>query len=109
MMHLKTKLEELRAETARIERQLAEEEAKLALLTPEQRVAEQLHAMLCTWNHTDGCGWFWEISSGRANWDGNAHGTYLKHAKKLIHKCNEKGILVEDVLDHYAMVKQCQY
>ena len=108
-MHLKTKLEELRKEAARIEKQLAEEEAKLALLTPEQRVAEELHGMLCTWNHTDGCGWFWEFSDGRANWDGNAHETYLKHAKKLIHECNEKGIAVEDVLDHYGMVKRCQY
>lgn len=108
-MHLKTKLEELRAEAARIEKQLAEEESKLAKLTPEQRVAEQLHGMLCTWNHTDGCGWFWEVSDGRPNWDGNDHGTYLKQARKLIHNCNEKGLNVDDVLDHYTLVTKCKY
>lgn len=108
-MHLKTKLEELRAEAARIEKQLVEEESKLAKLTPEQRVAEQLHGMLCTWNHTDGCGWFYEFTDGRSNWDGSAHGTYLKHAQKLIHQCNEKGLIVEDVLDHYTLVTKCKY
>lgn len=26
-------------------------------LTPEEELAERLHDVTCTWNHTDGCDW----------------------------------------------------
>ena len=47
-------------------------EAKLA--SPDHQLATELHSMLCTWNHTDGCGWFYEFTGKKDNWQGHAHG-----------------------------------
>ena len=47
---------------AEIKRQLAEieaQEARLATLTPAQRIAEAVHGKQCHWNHTDGCDWYY--------------------------------------------------
>jgi len=47
--------------------------------TPAQKLAEELHKELCGWNHTDGCGWYYENS-----WDEWTHEKYLKKAEELL-------------------------
>lgn len=49
----------------------------------EQKLAEELHEVLCRWNHTDGCGWHYEIKDGVADWSRYDHANYLKRAKAL--------------------------
>lgn len=45
-------------------------------LPPVRNLATRLHDMLCTWNHTDGCGWHydkdWGPSSARWKWQERA-------------------------------------
>jgi len=51
--------------------------------TPEQRLACELHSMMCTWNHTDGCGWFYEIHKNVHDWNRGDHARWLEKARKL--------------------------
>jgi uncharacterized damage-inducible protein DinB len=81
--------------------------------SPEEDLARELHSLLCTANHIDGCGWFHEIknnkdnsgSYAKDNWDGYAHGKYLGKAKKIIHRCNELNISTNEALSMCALVR----
>lgn len=73
-----------------IDKEIAELEEKLAKLKLEKKVfeglsepeylAEMLHEKQCRWNHTDGCGWFYE------SWaqPGHSRNEYLKKAKGML-------------------------
>lgn len=54
-------------------RELEESLIKAKQESPEQQLAKELHGLLCTWNHTDGCGWFYEIKNKEDDWLGHAH------------------------------------
>lgn len=69
-------------------------------LTPEEiDVARKLHDLLCNWNHTDGCGWFYHPD----DWTEWAHKKYAKkavdvlatvdyeHAVQMLNALNAKG------------------
>ena len=73
--------------------------------SPDHQLATELHSMLCTWNHTDGCGWFYEFKNKKDDWTGHAHGEYLKKAQKLIHKCEHDGVPVESALSMFKLIK----
>ncbi len=77
------RIAELKAEIAKLE----EAERVLATMGPEHRVAISLHKMLCHHNHTDGCGWEYEMAGGNHEWEGHAHARYLIKAKKLVGFC----------------------
>jgi hypothetical protein len=58
-----------------------------------KELAIYLHSSFCCINHDDGCGWHWEISHDKHNWNGYAHKEYLEkasrhlpHLKKIILK-----------------------
>ena len=51
----------------------------------DTELAEALHDMLCRWNHTDGCGWFYETDE-KTKWSGYAHKAYLDKARKLMNQ-----------------------
>ena len=78
-------------------------EAKLE--SPDHQLAKELHGMLCTWNHTDGCGWHYEIKNKQDDWTGHAHSEYLKKAQKLICHCNDTGIDVGATLAAIKLVR----
>jgi hypothetical protein len=84
-------------------------EAQLAALKlppePEWQLAKQLHAMLCTWNHTDGCGWYYEIRNKQDDWTGHAHDQYLTKARMIMHQCDQRKISVDTAIEVYKMVK----
>lgn len=88
-------------ELARLEQEL--ENAKLE--SPECQLAKELHGMLCGWNHTDGCGWYYEMRDKQDDWNGDAHGRYLSKARMLTHKCEQEGITVESAVSIYKMIK----
>lgn len=56
---------------------LAEEEE------PLKDIATRMHEVLCQYNHTDGCGWHYEVKDGVHNWTGWAHARWLKKAHDL--------------------------
>lgn len=73
--------------------------------SPDHQLAKELHSILCTVNHTDGCSWFYEVKDGEDDWTGYSHGTYLKKAQKLIHECEQKGVTVEQAIELHKLLK----
>ena len=80
-------------------------EAEAKLESPDHQLAKELHGMLCTWNHTDGCGWHYEVHNKIDDWTGYAHSEYLKKAQKLICHCNDTGIDVGATLAAIKLVR----
>ena len=52
-------------------------------LLPHERIAVELHNILCRHNHTDGCSWFYEVKKGVHNWDGNEHKLWAEKSIRL--------------------------
>lgn len=67
---------------------------KLISDSPVGKFADQLHGKMCTWNHTDGCGWFYEFVGKEHDWSGNTHARYLTKAKNIFSRL-ENGIKVD--------------
>lgn len=55
-----------------------------SLLPENKRMAILLHKNLCLCNHTDMCGWYYEIDGVIHDWEGYTHKEYLEKANKLI-------------------------
>ena len=98
---IEEKIKQHQAELATLEKQL--EVAKNE--SPQEQLAKELHGMLCTWNHTDGCGWYYEFKNKQDDWTGRAHGEYLKRAQKLIHVCGERNCTVESAIEMFKLIK----
>jgi hypothetical protein len=43
-------------------------------------VATILHKLFCTWNHTDGCGWYYRED----DWEDSTHISYCEKAKTAL-------------------------
>lgn len=67
-------------------------------------LAEALHDTLCTLNHTDMCGWYYEQYNGVADWNGYAHGRYLVKADKLMKQLPD--IPAEEIIRIARTVKE---
>jgi hypothetical protein len=90
-------------EIAKIQKQI--EQAKKE--KPEYRLAKQLHALACTWNHTDECDWFYEINKDdEHDWNRHAHEKYLKKANMLLHTCQKQRINVTEAIELYKIIKE---
>lgn len=88
----------------KIDADIEKEQKNLESLSPEERIAVQLHDAKCTWNHTDGCGWYYEVSKGVHNWSGSSHAAYLRSAQKLVHICGDYN-KAQEVLNSFVLVK----
>ena len=66
-------IEELKKQIAEYEHKLEQANRQLILLNESTGLATKLHDLLCKFNHTDGCGWFYEFSNGEPNWNMLAH------------------------------------
>ena len=53
-------------------------------LSNEQNLAIMLHKRYCKWNHTDGCGWYYEIIEGRHKWEASEHAKWLRKAQAIL-------------------------
>lgn len=96
-----TKIQELKKQIADLEA----EDAAIKAMTPEQQLALTLHNKLCRWNHTDGCGWFYEMKNGIDDWNRSAHGEYLTKARTVSRFCHNHGIDTKVALDLVAVLK----
>lgn len=97
---LEEAIEKHRREIAALESQL-----EVARTEPlEYALARELHEITCTHNHTDGCGWFYEVSKGIDNWSGRSHRPYLERANLLIAECARDGVEVEHALKYFKLV-----
>lgn len=59
---------------------LKSEQEEYDLLSEDKKLAELIHQQTCRYNHTDGCGWFyenWKQSSG-------TRADYLKKAQNIL-------------------------
>lgn len=89
----------LRAEADQLEAQ----DKAFSALKDNEKLAIQLHGMLCHSNHIDGCGWDYEMLTGNIDdWSGGAHGRYLGKANNIINACDHRDINPRSIL---AMVK----
>lgn len=104
-------LKKLEAQLALQEKILTniKENIKLTLDNPPdeaQEIAIVLHGMQCNWNHTDGCGWFWEIKGGDVHeWTGYTHKEFLKKAQKFISECKRCEISTETAFKAWRLVE----
>ena len=94
-------LKKHKAELAKLEGQLEVAKAE----SPDQQLARELHGMACTWNHTDGCGWYYEFKNRQDDWSGHAHGEYLTRARVLMGRCEKEGCTVETAMSFYKLIK----
>jgi len=74
--------------------------------SPDQQLAKVLHSKLCHWNHTDGCGWYYEMNNGIDDWTRSEHGNYLTKARKMIGMCEKRHISVNDAIEIFDMVNK---
>lgn len=99
---------DLKREIDRHKREVEELERKLEVLSQESKetsVARELHSMLCTHNHTDGCSWFYETKQGMDDWTGYAHGEYLGKATQLVRWCDDHGVSTTAVQNLLKLIR----
>lgn len=102
---LQQKISAQREELAKLEQQLQTLESEPV----DKQLARELHRVVCTHNHTDGCGWFYEPEEGERAWTGNEHQEYLGRAQKLMRFCNKLNITTEQAIDTYRLIKGYSY
>lgn len=56
-------------------------------------LAIALHEHLCRHNHTDGCGWHYEVKDGKHDWTGGDHIYWFQKAEKFIERFGTDNIL----------------
>lgn len=63
-------------------------------LPKDERLAMELHGLMCNSNHTDGCGWFYEIENKKDNWESPSHKYWIGKARRALKiEDNEEKIL----------------
>ncbi len=72
-----TRLQEKRDKAAR-------DEAIFKALPLAQRVAIVMHGNLCHSDHTEHCGWHYEVNKGQHDFNGSTHRHWLGRAEKTI-------------------------
>lgn len=90
---LMVEIAERQEELTKIEKELE----ALDKMLPEEALAIVIHDITCTHNHTDGCGWFYEIKKNVHDWNAATHKGYLKIANKLHEFCNSRGITRNEI------------
>lgn len=78
-------------------------------LSPTQKLAIALHDATCRHNHTDYCGWFYEVDTTTQvhKWDrGSTHDDWLTKAGKFARYCETNGIKIDDAVEVLEFTKQ---
>lgn len=55
-----------------------------AKVEPRHEVAQMLHSLFCHSEHTESCGWFYEMEDKIDDWSRSTHGRYLDKADRFI-------------------------
>ena len=108
MSDLKSQISALEDQLENLRRQKAIEDRAQAQLTPEQKLAIHLHEALCHHNHTDGCGWHYEIDKNKVHsWaKGSTHEGWLSRARKISAFCDSKHVQVDVAIDLFKFMSQ---
>lgn len=90
---------------AAAERRLEELQKKLAHVpSSDEGLADILHELICHWNHTDGCSWFYE------SWDtlrpGSTRHEWLQKAIRLRRYAEGRGISIDEVIEILTYAKR---
>lgn len=93
-----TELARLEADLKRRKELLKTAKRELDTSTPTHHLAIAMHQRLCRWNHTDGCGWHYEIKDGIHNWSGHDHARWLRTANQAGQRLRFEPILGEEAL-----------
>jgi hypothetical protein len=84
------------------------EQAKLdatPLLDIEKELATQLHGLMCSWNHTDGCSWFYAKETDE-DWNRNyGRVEYIKKARFII----AQGANPEEVIKTVQLIQSSKH
>lgn len=65
------------------------QEAKVNVNPETAKLAIELHRLFCTANHTDGCGFYYEVENRKGgvdvhDWSGYSHQVYFKKAQAVL-------------------------
>lgn len=71
-------------------REAIENDARDKRLETIKPLVVRAHGILCSWNHTDGCSWGYEMTGDQHNWRGWAHARWLRHWEELMLGTNER-------------------
>ena len=77
-------LEQAERDLAERKSKLAQARASLTALSPTHQLAIALHEKFCTWNHTDGCSWWYAVKDGVHDWGDYSHEKYLHKARMVM-------------------------
>lgn len=102
MTSLQEQIKQKEAELAELKLRIEQEQK----LSDDEKLAIQLHDILCTWNHTDGCSWHYELNNNVHDWNGHAHKEYLRKAVKLRNALEPLIISTKDALQIFKIVKK---
>ena len=101
---------ELEEATNLLKKEIAEREKNNNIAYNEQitkskigQFAIKLHKKRCMWNHTDGCGWYYEMIGNTDNWDGDSHRRWKNTATQVLNRLSNGVTVTEenyfDVMD----------
>lgn len=91
-------IERAKAELGKLE----QERDKFAQLTIQQQLAEALHSKFCHWNHTDGCGWYYNDWSDKVL--DRTRVIYLDKAIAMLEWANDVQILPHNLYKLLAVL-----
>ena len=108
MSDLKSQIIALEDQLVNLRRQKMIEDEAAKQLTPDQLLAIQMHEALCNWNHTDGCGWHYEINRDKVHsWvAGSSHDGWLGKARKISAFCQTKHVTTDTAIELFRFMSQ---
>ena len=66
---------------------------------PSAILAIAMHDKMCRHNHTDGCGWYYEIAKGKHDWTRHEHNHWLKAAIRFMCVLEQTPMTPENAAD----------
>lgn len=86
MKTLEEEIAQAEQNLAKLQQQKAKQDRLEKQLTQAQKIAIQLHSLLCRWNHTDGCDWDYRDLADPNTWTAQygPHAKYLEKAEQAL-------------------------
>ena len=88
---------EIEEEIAKLQKELAEvNDLAIDMAKGDPKaIAIYLHDRMCKSDHSDRCGWYYEVHGGIHNWDDSSHKSWLERANRFIEKWGGDDILTK--------------
>ena len=72
----------------------------------ECKLAEMLHAVLCKYNHADGCAWYYEKNKNQHDWTAHTHDRWYQHAVRVSNYCKSQNVDLETAMNVIAVAME---